>query len=163
MAGDLGVRARGEGRGNLGLTLRLAVCTSATRRGRSWQAGPGRSERESDAGCGAKQAAVERGRGGAGRSVRTKREPGRRSGPWLSDALALGWATGEKLGRGLRTGPRGRCGRTGWASVLGPCGRRKGLTEVGLGCWVGLGFWVFWAGFPFLILTLFPISISNKV
>ena len=67
MAGDLGVRARGEGRGNLGRTLRLAVCMSAMRRGRSWQAGKGRSERESDAGCGAKQAAVEPERGGAGR------------------------------------------------------------------------------------------------
>jgi len=96
MAGDLGVRARGEGRGNLGRTLRLAVCVSATRRGRSWQAGPGHSEREGDAGCGiagAEQAGVERGRGGVGRSVRTERELGRRSGPWLSDAL--GWATGE--------------------------------------------------------------------
>ena len=87
------MRVCGEGRGNLRRTLRLAVCASATRRGRSWQAGPGRSERESDAGCGAKQATVERGRGGVGHSVQTERELGRRSGPRLSDAL--GWATGE--------------------------------------------------------------------
>jgi len=51
-----------------------------------------------------------------------------------------GLGHGEKLGRGLRAGPSGLCGRTGWASVLGPSGRRKGLTEVGLGCWVGLVF-----------------------
>ena len=60
------------------------------------QAGSGRSEREGDAGygiAGTEQAGVERGRGGVGRSVRTERELGRRSGPRLSDAL--GWATGE--------------------------------------------------------------------
>ena len=89
----LGVRVCGEGHGNLG-----------TRRGRSWQAGPGRSEREGDTGCGitgAEQAGVERGRGGVGhgrklgRGLRKEME---RVGP-----AGLGWVGSWVLGgfRGL--------------------------------------------------------------
>ena len=71
----------------------------------------------------------------------------------VAGPLKVDWACALRVGAG-------RAGRPSGGGELGP---GKEWWAAGLGCWVGLGFWVFWAGFPFQILTLFPISISNKV
>ena len=84
---------------------------------------------------------------GAARSVGARRAGGGRPAAWA----VRSWVVGACAGR---------AGRPSGGGELGP---GKEWWAAGLGCWVGLGFWVFWAGFPFQILTLFPISISNKV
>ena len=82
--------------------------------------------------------------GGSARSVGARATRNReRSGRARQAGPRDAGQAGEQAGPGER--PGALCGRTGWASVLGPSGRRKGLTEVGLGCWVGLVFLFFFS------------------
>ena len=68
----------------------------------------------------------------------------------------------------VSAGPRGPCGEAGWASVLGPCGKKERADWVALG-FLGRVLGFSWAGgfgllgsFPFLLLFLFYFSLKHN-